>query len=142
MQKDEEGGGEPRRPSPPRRRHSNPAASRRPRAPFSLSPHAPLATRTSRGRGSEEFAIPRDARPRGCLVAAGVASLRLPPSASGLKLSRRNRVVRVLGWKRAGDVERVTWTNGTRDAGCSGEWRGSTWMSSRFCCQTEPFGSI
>jgi hypothetical protein len=134
MQQDEESGGKPRHPSPPRRRHSAPAASRRrPGAPSLSLSHAPMGHPTALRQSSEEFATPgagRDARSSGSFF-AGVASLRLrqwpPPSASGLKLSRRNRV-RVLGGQCAGDVERVTWTNGTRDVGCSGEWGTSTWI--------------
>ena len=52
--------------------------------------------------------------------------LPFPPTSSvaprGLKLSRRNR-----GEKVAGDVERVTWTNGSPGVGLRSEWGGSTW---------------
>jgi hypothetical protein len=101
-------------------------ATRRPRGRARRSSR--LQTRDETRARRDAFSPPSSTPPRRRRRRRLPSSSVMPPSsARGLKLPRRNRV-RVLGGQRAGDVERETWTNGTRDVGCSGEWGTSTWI--------------
>jgi len=135
MQEEEEAGGDPRRPSLPRCRH--PRSRSRPLEALPCSSHThssghPAAASSRAGRVKEAYVR---ARARSRLPRLSVPRrpprrrrrrLPFPPTSSvaprGLKLSRRNR-----GEKGAGDVERVTWTNGSPGVGLRSEWGGSTW---------------